>query len=396
MHRSSPARPGVLAAFALLGLAACQSIDAGTRTAGQVPDIETDEAGLWLVMERREAEMQRSPRLVADPALNAYVGEVMCAVSGPFCTELRIQVIDQPHFNAMMAPNGYSEVWTGLLLRAANEDQLAFVLGHEAAHFTANHSLERWRLARRSSTIALAFSIGVAAGGIPELADYSQHAAFASIFGFSRENEHEADATGLRYQAGAGYDARAGAAIWRLLEAERTASSIEAVRERGARAAIFSTHPLTSERIEALDALAAGTPMHAEAREDRHARAIAPHLHPWLYREVRRGDPGQSLFLIERLAERGHAPGVLDFHRGEIYRLRGEEGDADRALEAYERASARAEAPAETFRQLGLARRAAGDADGARAAFIAYLDRAPDAPDRALIEHYLTPAGADS
>jgi len=43
-----------------------------------------------------------------------------------------------------MAPNGMMQVATGLLLRTANEAQLAYVLGHELGHYRRRHSMQRW------------------------------------------------------------------------------------------------------------------------------------------------------------------------------------------------------------------------------------------------------------
>ncbi|WP_158272133.1 M48 family metallopeptidase [Marinicauda salina] len=363
-----------------------------SREVGATPNLDTDEAGLWRAMEDREEEIRRSPRLNAEPALNAYVSEVMCRVADEYCSDIRVYVLDQPYFNASMAPNGYSEVWSGLLLRAENEHQLAFVLGHEAAHFVENHSIEQWRTTRNNTGLATVFSLGVAAAGAPELSNIGQLATLASIYGFSRENEREADALGLRFQSDAGYDPAAAAEVWRRLVEEAEASSFEEVRERRARANIFATHPLTSERIETLDALAGelGNPTRGrDASGGRHAEAIAPHLHDWLDQEVQRGDYGQSLHLIERLLARGRDQGVLNHHLGEVYRLRDEEGDEARAREAYAAAAGWPDAPPETWRQLGLLHRAAGERAPALAAFRTYLDKRPDAPDRAFIEHYI-------
>jgi predicted Zn-dependent protease len=46
------------------------------------------------------------------------------------------------------------QVWTGLLLRTKNEDQLAYVLGHEIGHYQRRHTLQQWRDLRKKSTTA--------------------------------------------------------------------------------------------------------------------------------------------------------------------------------------------------------------------------------------------------
>lgn len=77
----------------------------------------------------------------------------------------------------MMAPNGYMEIWTGLMLRAQNEAQLAYVIGHEIGHYQERHSLERWR-AVRNTTTALAFvRIAASAAGTGYAGDIATFAA---------------------------------------------------------------------------------------------------------------------------------------------------------------------------------------------------------------------------
>jgi regulator of sirC expression with transglutaminase-like and TPR domain len=81
--------------------------------------------------------------------------------------------------------------------------------------------------------------------------------------------------------------------------------------------------------------------------------------------------------------------GEVAFARGEVYRLRDEQGDAQRALEALEQASGMPRAPAETFRALGLLHKQRGDRAAAARAFETYLAQAPQAPDAALLRSYL-------
>jgi len=52
-------------------------------------------------------------------------------------------VIDTPEVNAWMLPGGKSAVNTGLLKVATSDDELAVVMGHEAAHAIARHGAER-------------------------------------------------------------------------------------------------------------------------------------------------------------------------------------------------------------------------------------------------------------
>ena len=74
-------------------------------------------------------------------------------------------------FNASMAPNGYMEVWSGLLLRAEDEAQLAFVLGHEIGHYRERHTLATLRAIRGRAGAAMVFSIIAAGAGVGIIGD---------------------------------------------------------------------------------------------------------------------------------------------------------------------------------------------------------------------------------
>ena len=133
----------LVGATALSTLAACAT-DQGTRAVGERPAaLDTTEASLWYQMDQEEERLRTSGRLLEDPALNDFVGELVCELAGEYCAETRVYVVDTIDFNAMMAPNGMMLVNSGLLLRASSEDELAFVIGHELAHFIENHALEQ-------------------------------------------------------------------------------------------------------------------------------------------------------------------------------------------------------------------------------------------------------------
>lgn len=380
-------RAYALSALLLLA-ASCASPDIEARGVGVLPLAASDEAGLWMTMARAEEDLQRSPSLNGDDALNTYVRDVVCKVAAGHCADLRVYVVNRPYFNATMAPNGMMEVWSGLLLRVENEAQLAFVVGHEAAHYVENHSLESWRTAKRTTGVALAFGLAAGAAGAPALGDLGGLVALGAMFGYSRDAEREADELGLTRAEAAGYDPTEAAAIWRLLAEETSHSDFEQVRRAEARGGVFNTHPLTAERIESLDAQAQGRRSGA-VNADRHGEIIAPHLGAWLDAELRRRDYGESLFVIERLAARNRDLGVLRFYEAEAYRLRGQDGDAERSRAAYLLSASYPDAPAAAWRQAGEIHRAAGEVPAAIAAFETYLERSPEAPDRLIVEDYL-------
>ncbi|QGZ96932.1 TPR repeat-containing protein YfgC precursor [Terricaulis silvestris] len=336
--------------------------------------------------DRAEAQARASGQIERDPALNEYVRGVACRVAARYCGDVRVYVMNRPFFNASMAPNGYMEVWSGLLLRADDEAQLAFVLGHETTHYAEQHSIEMMRTVRGRATAAMILSVGASAAGAGYAGDLIYLGTLASVFGYSREKETEADMAGFDHTAAAGYDVGAGAAIWTSLIAETRASDNPDVRRRETRGSIFATHPVSTERVQALQARATQRGAGGETFRERYRAAIRPHLDPWLRAELRRRDFGQTMQILDRLAAHGEDLGVVEYYRGEVNRIRRGNGDRDRAKTHYLAAIAQPDAPAAAWRELG--EMAARDGNNAEAAqlFATYLERAPNAEDRALVE----------
>jgi hypothetical protein len=349
------------------------------------PAVETDEGGLWGLSDRAEQAARASGQLESDPALNAYLRGIACEVAGEFCGDIRLYVMNRPFFNAQMAPNGYMEVWSGLLLRVDDEAQLAFILGHEIGHYRERHTLAMLRTLRGRANAAMLFSIATAAVGVGLVGDLVYLGTIASVFGFSREQESAADLIGYDHAVAAGYDPQAGATLWTNLIAETQASDNPDTRREGTRASAFNSHPLSEDRLEALRERA-GPASGGETQRARYRAAIRPFLDDWLRAELRRRDYGETTVLLDRLAAHGEDLGVIEYYRGEINRLRRAEGDRELAIQHYTSAIAQPDAPAAAWRELGEF--AARDSQNAEAAvyFTTYLQHAPDAADKALVE----------
>jgi beta-barrel assembly-enhancing protease len=231
-----------LCSCSTLALAGCHSTGAaeGRIGPGYKPLAATDEGGLWQLVAKSEDELKRSRFLVRDKAVNGYVAGIATRLAGEHAGDIRVYVVHTPQFNAMMAPNGMMQVWTGLLLRARNEAQLAAVLGHEVGHVVAHHPAERI-----SRQMMVETGLGVVGGVTPELVDIASSAAtLGLVLPFSREQEAEADAIGLQYMARAGYDPRQAVQLWKNFEALGSSGTPE----------FMSTHPAPGNRIAELEA----------------------------------------------------------------------------------------------------------------------------------------------
>lgn len=346
----------------------------------QRPAADTDEGGLWGLMDREEKRLRRSPLTIQDKGLQGYLQDLVCRLAGDFCPDLRVYSVRTPLFNAWMAPNGMMVVWSGLMLRAENEAQLAAVLGHELGHYMERHTVEQLRA--QKDTAVLSTLVGLV-GGVGTF--LGQIGLSASLFAFSREHESRADRIGVRLMKHAGYDPREAAAVWSNLLTEL---KVTGGKEAGQRNDIFATHPTSAGRRDELLALAGGSG--GNKGEDSYRKAIAPLRFGWIEDEIKRGQYEESLILFNRLLKSDAKDAEVLFARGEVHRLRDESGDGERALADLDAASRLARAPARAFRSLGLVHKQRNDPVSALKAFQSYLAQAPEAPDAGLVRSYLT------
>jgi regulator of sirC expression with transglutaminase-like and TPR domain len=116
---------------------------------------------------------------------------------------------------------------------------------------------------------------------------------------------------------------------------------------------------------------------------------LAPHRAQFLHDEVQRRRFGETMALLQRLSAAAPADGELRFFKGETHRVRGEPGDFEAALEAYQAALAREGAPPELHRSMGLVLRHLDRPREASSAFARYLQLRPGAVDAELVRTYL-------
>jgi predicted Zn-dependent protease len=356
---------------------------------GYSPDMSSDEAGLWMQMDKEEEKIKTSPMRIRDEKLNAYIGGLVCRLAGEYCPSIRVYIVEVPVFNASMAPNGMMLINTGLLMRTENEAQLAFVLGHEITHYMHRHSLQHWRRLVNTTGFMALFGIAAAGAGAPGLGDLAGTIATMSFYANSRDQERDADTSGFMRVTDAGYDPRQAPMIWRYVSAESKANP----NYTGGRTMWLATHPAPEERIANMEKQA----REAENRRsdwlmnaDPFQQATAPFLGRWVSDELAQGRSHESIELFRRLVADMPGRGIYRYGLGEAYRKRNKGTDVAAATEAYRGALECSDAPAEAWRGLGLVAMKAGDNAAAKDAFVQYRAKAPDAEDKAMVDFYLS------
>lgn len=228
---------------------------------------ETGRKQLMFVSPNQEAQMglasfeqiKQTEKISTDPRANAQVKRIGERIAKSVGRDLEnaqweFVVFESDQVNAFALPGGKVGVYTGLMKLAASDDELACVMGHEIAHVTSRHGAERTSQTYAVAGIAALTEIGMQAKDVdPEkramvMAAYGVGSAVGYMLPFSRLHESEADAVGLRFAAGAGYDPRAAVTFWEKMAKANAGAQKPPVW--------FSTHPSDEQRIANLRKLA--------------------------------------------------------------------------------------------------------------------------------------------
>lgn len=156
-----------------------------------------------------------------------------------------IKVLDSEEVNAFALPGGFFFVNSGLILKAGNEAELAGVMGHEIAHVAARHATRNATKGQFARIGMIGAAIGIPYGWTGYAVQQGASLAIPmSFLDFSRAYERKADHLGLQYMYKAGYDPAAFVDFFEKIE------SLER-KNPGTVSKVFSTHPLTDDRIQA-------------------------------------------------------------------------------------------------------------------------------------------------
>ena len=119
---------------------------------------------------------------------------------------------------------------------------------------------------------------------------------------------------------------------------------------------------------------------------------MRPHLGKWLDAELSRRTYDTSIEVIGELKAQANpeVQGLYAFYLAEAYRQRGKNDDMATAEKYYAESISHASPPPDAWREQGHILRTKGDKQASAQAFKRYLTEAPDAPDRAFIETYIT------
>lgn len=193
------------------------------------------------------AQIDTQLPIVRDAEVVRYItalGNELAAVTDTRGLAWHFTVVDSKEVNAFAVPGGWIYVNRGLIARAQTMDQLAGVLAHEIGHVTRRHTVQQMQQSDQvnGGLLALCTLTNVCASDAGQAAiSVGGSALFAK---FSRQDEAEADAEGVKTTVKDGIDPRGIPEMFRILLSERQSnpSSLDA---------FFATHPLEEARITA-------------------------------------------------------------------------------------------------------------------------------------------------
>ena len=191
---------------------------------------------------QKNAMVKRIGQRIAQVATNEY------PVAKNFTWEFFVIQNDE-EANAFCLPGGKVFVYTGLFKYAANDDELAAVMGHEIGHALARHGAERMSAGQLQQMGGQVLGAVMQGRGDPQnTAMVMQAFGIGSQLGImlphSRTQEYEADTIGLVLAAKSGYNPQSALTFW-----EKFAKSGKTAPE------YLSTHPAPANRIAKIRAL---------------------------------------------------------------------------------------------------------------------------------------------
>jgi predicted Zn-dependent protease len=212
------------------------------------------------VGEQMEASLVGRAKVCQTAAGDRAVAALLAilAEGNPEMPPLRVRIYDIPIMNAFALPGGHIVLTRGLLKKAAEPVEVAGVLAHEIGH-VAHHHPEAQMVRIAGMQVLLSVATGTSGG-----TNASSLAGLAAILKSSRDAEREADAYAVAMLSAARVDPMGLKHFFEKVLAEEGRFPGAALTNLGT---VFSTHPVTTERIDLIKPLPSGTPLKAPLSE---------------------------------------------------------------------------------------------------------------------------------
>lgn len=188
-----------------------------------------------------DKQIRSQTKLLNNPLMQERlerIGKSIAAVSDRQDISCHFNIIKEKEFNAFAIPGGNIYVNSGLM-EAANDDELAAVVGHEVAHIAARHGVKRLQAILGYQLIA---AIALGAGGKQQVLQAVDIVFNVVVSGYSRKDEYLADKLGIKYTKAAGFNPYGMVTFFQKLKKESGNTGFNLV--------FLSSHPPIDHRIK--------------------------------------------------------------------------------------------------------------------------------------------------
>jgi predicted Zn-dependent protease len=277
-----------------------------------------------------DVRLERDGLVLADAPANDYLRRVGQSLI-PRGLKLervswKFRILRDPQPNAFALPNGSIYVTTGLLTLIDNESQLASIIAHELTHVMRRHSYLHNRSNRKKFlTMNVMAAVGAYAPGgvvgavITVVTTVAPFIMVATMYGYSRDLERDADLKGIDMMISAEYAPEEMVNVMKLLDKDIEGENVRL---------FYNDHPSLDERIKYLSsylgARADKVTQQMELNRERAAyfRKVESVMRHDLQLAINVGRARSAVYLAQRLVD-FHADSENLFWLAEGYRALG-------------------------------------------------------------------------
>lgn len=378
---------GLVCCFFLLSGCAATSLNPIQNTDQQ---FEADELRIWKRSAEEQFVLDHSGLIYSDTTLENYLTKIAQSLQTRDVLAkipISVKVIKSPSLNAFAYPNGRIYVHSGMIAQMQNEAQLAILLAHEMTHSTHRHAAQSFRSIKNKTAFLSALQVGTFGfgwlgvftgllGGIGTM---------ASVSGYSKDLETQADTVGFRLLVNAGYDPGEAPKLFELIK-------MEIEQEKIKEPFFFGTHPKIVSRIENFKALLKKHIRYKDSviiNQDIFFEKTKSLIALDAEMNIQAGRMGMARKELEKCIARRYFHPDVYFLLGEIYRQFYYPDSADQAIKYYQTCLNLDSSYSESYKSLGLLQYKLKNLKEAEIYFQQYLILCSDCRDKDYIEIYL-------
>lgn len=228
-------------------------------------------AALALTPPMAIAQEQAGPSIIRDTEIEAILRadtDPILRAAGLEPKNVKLHLVGDKELNAFVAGGQQMFLHTGLIIKTKNPNELKGVIAHETGHIAGGDLARQDNGAKSALAVyALTFGLGLLAAMAGEgetaanLLYNSGYFATLQMLGYTRQQEANADQAAAKYLDAAGESGRGLVDFFDNFRYQEVFSN--ARRDK-----FFQSHPISSQRIEALRAVVAAKPNYGKTDSD--------------------------------------------------------------------------------------------------------------------------------